>query len=122
MIRRPPRSTLFPYTTLFRSYAYRKAPFFDLYAPRLRELLHARWDRLVDLNLATLEYLRGALGITTPLLLSSTLPAQGQRSELLLDICKRVGASAFFGGMGGSRAYLDHEAFAAARMGVVWQE
>src|SRR2546430_12100531 len=23
MIRRPPRSTLFPYTTLFRSYAYR---------------------------------------------------------------------------------------------------
>src|SRR5256885_16584503 len=25
MIRRPPRSTLFPYTTLFRSLAYRKA-------------------------------------------------------------------------------------------------
>src|SRR5256885_12701236 len=26
MIRRPPRSTLFPYTTLFRSVAYRRAP------------------------------------------------------------------------------------------------
>src|SRR3712207_8979310 len=25
MIRRPPRSTLFPYTTLFRSYVYQKA-------------------------------------------------------------------------------------------------
>src|SRR2546430_10889121 len=25
MIRRPPRSTLFPYTTLFRSYAYKEA-------------------------------------------------------------------------------------------------
>src|SRR5256885_7083691 len=26
MIRRPPRSTLFPYTTLFRSYAFRVQP------------------------------------------------------------------------------------------------
>src|SRR5260370_4590146 len=26
MIRRPPRSTLFPYTTLFRSWIYRKLP------------------------------------------------------------------------------------------------
>src|SRR5256885_16223800 len=27
MIRRPPRSTLFPYTTLFRSHAVRETPF-----------------------------------------------------------------------------------------------
>src|SRR5258708_20434578 len=27
MIRRPPRSTLFPYTTLFRSFGQRKTPF-----------------------------------------------------------------------------------------------
>ena len=102
-------------------YAYRKAPFLDLYAPKLRELLHARWDYLADLDLATLEFLRGALDITTPMVRSSTFPTQGQRSELLLDICKQVGASAFFGGMGGSRDYLDHEAFAAEKMGVVWQ-
>src|SRR3712207_8172742 len=30
MIRRPPRSTLFPYTTLFRSYAGGRPPKFDL--------------------------------------------------------------------------------------------
>src|SRR2546428_9293997 len=30
MIRRPPRSTLFPYTTLFRSMAYRLLPVSDL--------------------------------------------------------------------------------------------
>src|SRR5258708_9947026 len=41
-------------------YAYRKAPFFDLYAPRLRELLHARWDRLVAPNLPTPGDLRRA--------------------------------------------------------------
>src|SRR2546427_9194246 len=38
MIRRPPRSTLFPYTTLFRSIGQRPAGFdvgFDLFDPRL---------------------------------------------------------------------------------------
>src|SRR5258705_5926635 len=31
MIRRPPRSTLFPYTTLFRSPSFRKNPIFRLF-------------------------------------------------------------------------------------------
>src|SRR2546428_5278749 len=39
MIRRPPRSTLFPYTTLFRSLVAR--PAHDLVAGSLRD-----WDRL----------------------------------------------------------------------------
>jgi hypothetical protein len=103
-------------------YAYRKAPYFDLYAPRLREILEARWDKLLDLNLATMEFLREALEIETPMRRSSELAADGQKSGLLLDICQKVGASAFFGGMGGSREYLDKEAFAAANMGVAWQE
>src|SRR2546427_1901289 len=37
MIRRPPRSTLFPYTTLFRSRALRPAQ-----DPHLHRLVHAR--------------------------------------------------------------------------------
>jgi len=103
-------------------YAYRKAPYFELYAPRLQEMLHARWEKLVDLNIATLEFVREALEIRTPMVRSSTLPVEGQRSGLLLDICRKVEATAFLGGMGGSRTYLDHDAFAAASMGVVWQE
>jgi hypothetical protein len=111
-----------PNSFLTLRYAYRKAPFFDMYAPRLREILETRWEKLVDLNLATLEFMREALEIRTPLARSSTLAAEGQRSGLLLDICQRVGATAFLGGMGGSRGYLDQEAFAAANMGVRWQE
>lgn len=103
-------------------YAYRKAPHFDLYAPRLREILEARWDKLVDLNIATLEFMRDALEVRTPMVRSTELKPEGQKSGLLLNICQQVGASAFFGGMGGSREYLDKEAFAAANMGVVWQE
>ena len=103
-------------------YAYRKTRYFDLYAPRLREILEARWDKLLDLNLATLDFARWALEIDTPMVRSSTLQVEGQKSALLLAICQKVGASAFLGGMGGSREYLDKEAFAAAGMGTVWQE
>src|SRR2546430_8445792 len=34
MIRRPPRSTLFPYTTLFRSATWLMFPFFPILVPR----------------------------------------------------------------------------------------
>jgi len=103
-------------------YAYRKSKHFDDYAPRLRDIFNARWDKLLDLNMATLEFLREELQITTPLVKSSTLAPDGQRSELLLDICQKVGAQAFFGGMGGSREYLNKAAFDEAGMGVVWQD
>src|SRR5256885_4700306 len=43
MIRRPPRSTLFPYTTLFRS---RKGELPQLLAPKLARLLFYRFHTL----------------------------------------------------------------------------
>lgn len=103
-------------------YAYRKAPYLHRYAPRLQEILEARWDRLVDLDLALLDFLREAYEIRTPLLRSSTMRAEGARSELLLNLCREIGAgSTFLGGLGGSRDYLDAAAFAEAGIGVQWQ-
>jgi hypothetical protein len=104
-------------------FAYRKAPFFGHYAPRLQEILEARWERLVDLDLAMLDFLRDAFEIRTPLKRSSEMSAGGARSELLLNLCKEIGpGTTFLGGMGGSRNYLDHAAFAAAGIGTAWQE
>src|SRR5258708_29987795 len=49
MIRRPPRSTLFPYTTLFRSRGFGRATslqvFFKLAAPLLHDEVARRVDR-----------------------------------------------------------------------------
>ena len=104
-------------------YAYRKAPHFEAYAPRLQEILEARWDKLVDLDLAMLDFVREAFEIRTPLLRSSQMRAEGAKSELLLNLCREMGpGSVFLGGMGGSRRYLDHAAFAEAGVGVQWQD
>jgi hypothetical protein len=102
-------------------HAYREAPHANLYGPALKEILAGSWQRLVDLNLAGLGFLRDAFDIHTPLVRSSELGVSGMKSELVLNICRAVGASTFLGGMGGSREYLDTSAFEAAGIGVQWQ-
>jgi len=103
-------------------HAYREAPFFSHYGPALKDILEARWERLVDLNQALLEFLREALDIRTPLLRSSEMNLQGAKSELILELCRAAGADTYLAGMGGSRDYLDRDAFAAAGVKIAWQE
>src|SRR2546427_9730903 len=59
MIRRPPRSTLFPYTTLFRSFRGQ--------AGRLllsvQQLVHGVDDRRVEVALVASEHLEGLVAI-----------------------------------------------------------
>jgi len=102
-------------------HAYRDALHFGLYAKDLKRIFDARWERLTDLDMALLEVLRDALGIRTPLVKSSELGVEGMKSELVLNICREVGADVFLGGMGGSRRYLDTAAFERAGIGVQWQ-
>ena len=103
-------------------HAYREARYVDAYASALKGIYAARYERLVDLNAALLEFLRDAFGIRTPLVHSSSLAAQGTKSELVLDICRRVKASALLVGLGASRRYLDRAAFARAGIALVFQE
>jgi hypothetical protein len=104
-------------------HAYRLAPFAREYLPALERLLKScRWERLVELNAAALQFLREAFAIRTPLVRSSELGVQGVKSELILDICRALGADSFLGGMGGSRSYLDAEAFRRAGVRVQWQQ
>ncbi|HYD58700.1 MAG TPA: WbqC family protein [Burkholderiales bacterium] len=102
--------------------AYRDAPFFHAYAEPVEAILKARWTRLADLTLASMRLAREAFRIDTPMIRSSELAVHGAKSDLVLAICKAVGASKFLGGMGGSRRYLDAAAFERAGIAVEWQE
>lgn len=107
------------YSTL--RHAYASARYFGQYAGELRRIFDARWQRLVDLNQACLDLLREAFGIRTPLLRSSELAVGGARGDLILDICRAVGADTLLGGLGGSRGYLDAQAFARAGVRIEFQ-
>src|SRR5258705_6260419 len=64
MIRRPPRSTLFPYTTLFRSAFFGISPReADLMDPQQRFMLEMTWHCLEDAGYAPSTLARGR-GVT----------------------------------------------------------
>lgn len=103
-------------------HAYREAGFFSTYAGAFRKVLEARWERLVDLDIAMIEVLREAFGIRTPLLRSSELGVDGAKAGLILNLCKALGADQLLAGFGGSRRYLDREEFERHGVEVQWHQ
>jgi hypothetical protein len=102
---------------------YRGAPYFHFYADALRGVFDAEWEKLLDLNLALLRFCMAALEIQTPLVRTSTMgPLAGQKSELVLNMCKAAGATVYLSGDGASKHYLDIPAFKAAGIEVRFQE
>jgi len=67
-------------------------------------------ERLVDINIASIEYCRNVLGITTPMVRSSELGITSSSSQRLADICKHFSATEYISGCGGA-AYLDESLF-----------
>ena len=103
-------------------HAYRRAPHAGSYLPWLQEVLERRWTRLVELNEVLLDFLRDAFSIRTRLVRSSELAVEGARGDLILNLCRALGARTLLAGMGGSRGYLNVQRFAEAGVQVRFQE
>jgi len=103
-------------------YAYQSAPFYREHEAALADIFGARWDRLCDLNDRLIDFCRGALSVRTEIVPSSALCLTGAKSDLILNMCREVGADAYLAGRGGSLAYLDIRAFERAGIRVIWQD
>ena len=105
-------------------HAYGEAAFFDdLRARAASQLFETRYERLVDLNQAALDLLREAFGIRTPLVQAApSSRVEGARGDLILNICRAVGADTLLAGFGGSRGYLDTGAFARAGVRIAYHQ
>ena len=102
--------------------AYRKAPFYSDYIGKLESILAlTTYTYLVDLNLATLEFGLRSLGINVPIVTASSYDFQGNKSELVLDMCKKLGASEYIFGAQG-RDYADVDSFASCSIKPHFQE
>ena len=100
--------------------AYARAPFLARHLPALEELLHRKWERLVDLDLACASLIAGWFGLDRRIERSSALGIGGDRTERLVNICCHFGASRYVSG-DAARTYLDVEAFGACGISVEWQ-
>lgn len=72
---------------------YAAAPFFETYAAELGRFYERDWDRLVDLNVAMLEWHVRALGLETRLFRSSELEVTSSSSQRLVELVGKVGGT-----------------------------
>ena len=100
--------------------AYARAPFLGRYLPALEELLRRKWERLVDLDIASADLIAHWFGLQRRIERSSGLGIGGERSDRLVNICRHFGASTYVSGAA-AEAYLDVGSFERNGILVEWQ-
>jgi hypothetical protein len=100
---------------------YGKAPRFADVVPALSRFYDREWPTLDRLCWEMLGYFNKLLGVTTPIRRASEMSADGAKSNLVLDLCKRAGATTYLSGALG-RDYLDLASFSAAGIAVEFQD
>lgn len=100
---------------------YKKAPYFELYAKKLKRFYDVRWETLVDLNYEMLLAFLEILNISVPIVRMKDYSFKGEKSELVLDMCLQLGADIYiFGELG--KEYANVEAFKVAGVWPVFQK
>ena len=79
------------------------------------------WDKLIDLNVAIIQYIMEELGISTKILFESELKTNNASTERILEICKKLGADTYLSGSGG-RDYLDVDRFLTESIKLEYQD
>lgn len=94
--------------------AYRKAPYFRESLPLIAGIINAEHQNLFDYIFNSLRVISAYLGITTPLIVSSTVVIDHSlRAEhKVLALCKALGADRYLNAIGGQELY-DKPDFAA---------
>lgn len=90
--------------------AYSKAPYYEEHMPFVESLYASKFDKLIDLNLEIIGYLKKHLHIHTPMVRLSELGIQAKGSRLVTQICSAMGASTFLLQSAAAK-YLDEQLF-----------
>ena len=100
---------------------YAKAPYFGQYAAFFEDVYAQTWERLVDLNEYMLKWFLATLGIDTPVRDAGEIGFEGHKSDLVLDMCRKLGADMYiFGALGSD--YADIPAFESAGVACRFQD
>ena len=100
---------------------YRRAPYFETYAPAIHAMYERPWHKIADLNIAFMQCIMALLGIERPLYTASALGVEGKSSQLLADLTATVGGTEYLSGPMG-REYLDESIFAERGLTVSYND
>ena len=80
-----------------------------------------KYNKLIDINMASIEWCRQKLDIKTPMIFASSLNVEGAKSDLLASICKNLKASSYLSGPSG-KDYLEINLFEREKIKVEFFE
>jgi hypothetical protein len=102
-------------------FAYGKAPYCDEYESFFNELYQREWQYLCEFNECFLIWVLDLLKINVEYCRASDLHFEGQKSDLVLDMCKKLGADMYIFGAQGE-GYADKAAFERAGIRLYFQQ
>jgi hypothetical protein len=102
-------------------YAYKKAPYYEQHEGFFNELFQREWQYLTEFNECFLKWILQMLKIKIEYCRASDMHLEGQKSDLVLDMCKKLGADTYIFGSQG-RNYADKEAFEKAGIKLYFQQ
>lgn len=87
--------------------AYKKAPFYDDAMKILSEIMHHECSNIAEYIKFSFDKMADYLGITTKMILSSTLDKDNslRGQDKVISICKLLGASDYYNAIGGQELY-----------------
>lgn len=100
---------------------YQKAPFFEKYWKDIKDIIDQDWEKLIELNLALIQYFNSKLKITNKMIKSSDLKINVQGSEKLLKICQILNADTYLSGELGKN-YLKEEIFHDSDIKIIYEK
>lgn len=90
--------------------SYDDTEFFYLYKDYFKELFKKEWKYIFDINFDIIKKCIEWLDVKVDIVKESELNIDGQGSEKLVNICKKLGVKKYISGSGGKK-YLDENLF-----------
>ena len=100
---------------------YKKTPFFEDYYPFFEDVYNKEWLFLADLNECMLKWFLKELNINTEFVKDSDYTFEGDKSDLIVDMCKKLGADTYiFAKLG--KDYVIKQDFDNAGIKLIFQD
>ena len=107
----------------FRSISlnYKKSPYFENYIPFFEDVYSRKWKFLGELNEYMLKWFLDELGIKVNFLNAKNFKFEGEKSSLILNMCKKLDASTYiFGTLG--KDYANVHEFEKNNVKLIFQD
>lgn len=85
--------------------SYQKAKYYDKYIDFFEKLYASKYDKLVDITIPIILWMKDTLEIECEIRKSSELGVNGTKVDLVVDICHKVGADEYLS-PDGSKEYI----------------